>query len=89
MIKLNNINKLEKFDIVYVDGSHRLVDCYTDLILSWELLEHNGMMIIDDYLFNKQNILESPYEAINEFLKKYNNEFTILHKNYRVFLLKH
>ena len=101
MIKLNNENKglkayavqgtgdkLLKFDLIYVDGSHRLLDCYSDLILSWELLEQNGMLIIDDYLFNKNYILESPYEAVNEFLEKYKNKYTLLHKNYRVFLLK-
>ena len=81
-------DKLSKFDLIYIDGSHRLVDCYTDLILSWELLEKNGMMIIDDYLFNKDNILESPYEAVNQFLEKYNNKYTLLHKSYRVFILK-
>ena len=88
MIKLNDKNKLDKYDIIYVDGSHRLLDCYTDLILSWQLLEQNGMMIIDDYLFNKNNILESPYEAVNEFLEKYKNKYTLLHKSYRVFILK-
>ena len=101
MIKLNNENnglkayavqgtgdKLSKFDLIYVDGSHRLLDCYTDLILSWELLEKNGMMIIDDYLYNNDNILESPYEAVNHFLEKYKNKYTLLHKGYRVFLVK-
>ena len=101
IIKLNNDNnglkayavqwtgdKISKFDLIYVDGSHRLLDCYTDLILSWELLEKNGMMIIDDYLFNKDNILESPYEAVNQFLEKYKNKYTLLHKSYRVFLVK-
>jgi predicted O-methyltransferase YrrM len=94
IIKLNNENnglkgdKLLKFDLIYIDGSHRLLDCYVDLILSWELLEKNGMMIIDDYLFNKDNVLESPYEAVNQFLDKYKNKYTLLHKSYRVFLIK-
>ena len=88
MIILNSRNILDKFDIIYVDGSHRLLDCYTDLVLSWELLEKNGLMIIDDYLFNKNNILESPFEAVNEFLNKYENKYTLLSKNYRVFLVK-
>lgn len=101
MIKLNNENnglsayavqgtgdKLSKFDLIYVDGSHRLLDCYSDLLLSWELLEKNGMMIIDDYLFNKDVILESPYEAVNQFLEKYKNKYTLLHKGYRVFIVK-
>ena len=88
MIISNHKNILDKFDIIYVDGSHRLLDCYTDLILSWELLEKNGLMIIDDYLFNKNNILESPFEAVNTFLNKYDNKYILLSKNYRVFLVK-
>uniref|UniRef100_A0A6C0I7Z9 Methyltransferase FkbM domain-containing protein n=1 Tax=viral metagenome TaxID=1070528 RepID=A0A6C0I7Z9_9ZZZZ len=89
LIKLQSLNQIEKFDIIYVDGSHRLLDCFVDLILSWQLLEKNGMMIIDDYLYNKDNILESPYEAVNQFLDKYKNKYTLLHKSYRVFLIKH
>lgn len=88
MIQLQSTDKIQKFDIIYVDGSHRLLDCYIDLILSWQLLDINGMMIIDDYLFNKENILESPFEAVNDFLEKYKNEYILLHKNYRVFIKK-
>jgi len=88
LIKLQSNNQIQKFDIIYVDGSHRLLDCYIDLILSWQLLDKNGMMIIDDYLFNKENILESPFESVNDFLEKYKNEYILLHKNYRVFIQK-
>ena len=88
MIKLNNESngfnedKLLKFDLIYVDGSHRLLDCYSDLILSWELLDKNGMFIIDDYLYNKNIILESPYEAVNQFLEKYKNKYTCISSNF-------
>ena len=84
-IKENNT-----FDFIYVDGSHLLLDCYTDLILSWELLEKNGILAIDDYLYKKEdnNILNSPYEAVNHFLKLYNSKYKILHIGYRVFLEK-
>lgn len=84
-IKVNNT-----FDFIYVDGSHLLLDCYTDLFLSWQLLEKNGILAIDDYLYKKEddNILNSPYEAINHFLKIYNGKYKVLHIGYRVFLEK-
>ena len=78
----------EKFDFIYVDGSHLLLDCYSDLVLSWELLISGGILAIDDYLYKKNNILESPYEAINHFLKRYDGKYKLLNKSYRVFLEK-
>jgi hypothetical protein len=81
----NNI----KFQFIYIDGSHLLLDCYTDLILSWQILDKGGILVIDDYLYKKdENILDSPYEAVNHFLKLFENQYKILHMNYRVFLEK-
>jgi len=84
MVKENN-----KFDFIYVDGSHLAFDCYTDLILSWQLLAKGGILAIDDYLYNSEGaVIDSPFEGINHFLNKYEKEFKILHKDYRVFLQK-
>jgi predicted O-methyltransferase YrrM len=77
------------FDFIYIDGSHLLLDCYSDLILSWKLLEKGGILAIDDYLYNKdQAVINSPFEAVNHFLNKFQKEIKILHKGYRVFLQK-
>jgi predicted O-methyltransferase YrrM len=82
--------KREKYDFIYVDGCHLLLDCYTDLILSWQLLNSGGILAIDDYCFNSDGSepLQSPFESVNHFLKKYDTEIKILHKGYRVFLEK-
>ena len=81
--------KKENFDFIYIDGSHLSFDCYSDLIISWRLLSKGGIVAIDDYLHNSEiDILNSPFEGINHFLKKYQNEIKILHKGYRVFLQK-
>ena len=77
------------FDFIYVDGSHLLLDCYFDLILSWNILEIGGILAIDDYLYKKdENILDSPYEAVNHFLQLFYGKYKILNINYRVFLEK-
>lgn len=79
----------KRFDFIYVDGSHKSFDCYSDLILSWRLLERGGLLAIDDYLYNTEgDVVDSPFEGVNHFLKKYNKEIKILHKGYRVFLQK-
>jgi hypothetical protein len=88
LIKFIKNNKT--FDFIYIDGSHLLLDCYIDLILSWQILEDGGIMVIDDYLYKKNddNILNSPFESVNHFLKIYNGKYNILDINYRVFLEK-
>jgi hypothetical protein len=81
--------KKEIYDFIYIDGSHLSFDCYYDLMISWRLLSKGGILAIDDYLYNSDiDILNSPFEGINHFLKKYQNEIKILHKGYRVFLQK-
>ena len=85
---LNMIKTDENYDFIYVDGSHTLLDCYMDMVLAWNLLNKGGIMGIDDYLLNKSDILNSPFEAVNTFLKKYEKELVVLSKEYRVFLEK-
>jgi hypothetical protein len=57
-------------------------------MLSWRLLKSGGIMGIDDYLWNKHDLLGSPFESVNHFLKKYETEMTVLVKDYRVFIEK-
>jgi hypothetical protein len=87
---LTALNKIQKYNIIYIDGSHTLLDTYSDLILSFELLKVGGLLIIDDYLFDYPygEILERPYDAINKFLDDYNLHIKVLDKGYRVFLEK-
>jgi hypothetical protein len=86
LIKLIKQNKM--FDFIYVDGSHKCLDCYNDMIISWELLNIGGILVID-VIYNKENgILESPFEAVLHFLKKYENKYKILNNEYRLFIEK-
>jgi predicted O-methyltransferase YrrM len=78
-----------EFDFIYVDGSHLLLDCYADLILSWRLLAKGGMLAIDDYLYNaNESAVDSPFEGVNKFLKKHQSEIKVIHIGYRVFVQK-
>jgi predicted O-methyltransferase YrrM len=38
-----------RFDLVYVDGSHRGLDVLVDAALSWPLVEAGGVVVFDDY----------------------------------------
>jgi hypothetical protein len=87
-ILIEMIKNGEMFDFIYVDGSHLMLDCHVDLILSFQVLEKGGMMVIDDYLYNLDKPLESPFEGVNRFLIKMNGRYQVLNKGYRVFLSK-
>jgi tetratricopeptide (TPR) repeat protein len=90
-ILMDMVVRQERFDFIYVDGSHLMLDCYTDLVLSWNLLRPSGILAIDDYCYNLDDnkpITSSPFEAVNHFLAKYGYELSLLHKGYRVFVQK-
>jgi len=90
-VLFNMMKNDEYFDFIYVDGSHLAFDCYLDLVQAWKILNQGGLLAIDDYLYNTTAagaFVDSPFEAVNHFLKKYQNEMKILHKGYRVFLIK-
>ena len=84
------INNNHFFDFIYVDASHKAFDCYSDMVLSWKLLNKNGILGIDDYLYkiNENDNLDRPHEAVNHFLEKYKDEYELINKNYRVFIKK-
>jgi tetratricopeptide (TPR) repeat protein len=85
---LDFVKKDELFDFIYVDGSHLLLDCYLDLFLSWQVLEVNGILGIDDYYYKQDSVLDSPFESVNHFLKVIEGKYKILTKDYRIFIEK-
>ena len=61
---------------------------YLDIEISFELLNKKGILIIDDVPYLKEQILESPYEAVIPFLKRNEGQYRILKNTYRLFLEK-
>ena len=84
------IREGRKYDLIYVDGSHKAFDVYHDAILAWELLNPDGVIIFDDFLWmtGSPNVFEIPYHAILSFLEAYRGEYDVLQMDYRVFLKK-
>lgn len=65
-----------RFDVVYVDGSHQAADVLEDLVLSFPLLRRGGLVICDDYTWQRQglgeeDILDTPKLAIDAFTNIY------------------
>lgn len=56
----------KQFDIIFIDGNHVAPYVLQDAVLSWNLLNKEGIMIFDDYLWGQQNHL-APKPAIDSF----------------------
>lgn len=82
-------NDFEKFDFIYIDGSHVAKDVMSDIVLAWELLKPGGILIADDYLWDhyKEPRL-TPKPALDGFLESYKGSYEILLKGYQVHLKK-
>ena len=91
-VLIDFIKTNQQYDFIYVDGSHKCFDTYSDIILAWSLLSKGGIFIIDDYYYGLDKIKEQPFEypyySINAFLENYTSEYILLNKGYRVFLEK-
>ena len=66
------------FDFIYIDGWHRAEDILKDAILSFRLLDKNGIMIFDDYLWTQPDILQAPKISIDAFTTIFSSKLEIL-----------
>ena len=85
------IKDSQKFDFIYIDGSHTLLDSYKDILYSFILLNEGGIMAIDDYLFNTtegNDKFMSPKLGVDKFIKDFSSKIRILNKDYRMFIEK-
>ncbi len=58
----------ESFDAIYVDGDHRAGPVLLDLACCWRLLKPQGIMILDDYLWELDKpLVDRPQLAIDLF----------------------
>ena len=99
--KLNRINKLKKtsndffinnnetFDLIYVDGDHSYNQVCIDIDNSWKILNKNGILILDDYLWwFYKDLKKNPSSAINKFIIKNYDDFSNMTIWKQVILIK-
>ncbi len=71
--------RVNDFDLIYIDASHYAVDVLTDAVLSFRLLKGGGMMIFDDYLWaGDENIVYYPKIAIDAFTNVFSNHLKLV-----------
>ncbi len=77
------------FDLVYVDGSHHADDVMVDAIGGFDLLNTDGIIIFDDYLWDRRTDPRlKPAVAINRFLRIKRGSYRILSVTTQVILQK-
>ena len=78
-----------RFDIAYMDGSHRAADVYSDGVLTWSMLVSGGIMIFDDYEWAYMPEPRSnPKLGVDSFLKAFDGQYRILHRGFQIALEK-
>ena len=77
------------FDIIFIDASHTAKDVLYDSTLAMKLLNVNGIVIFDDYLWQKlEPIIFTPKPAIDSILNIFKDELNVLYMGYQVIAKK-
>lgn len=77
------------YDVVYVDGDHSAASTYADARLGWDLLDNDGVMILDDYRWGTGlPAAKRPAAGIEAFLWQIAGEYELLHKDQQIVIRK-
>jgi hypothetical protein len=89
-IVLDLVDEHQKFELVYVDGSHRGLDVLVDAALTWPLVEVGGVVVFDDYgwaLLGDDPLLR-PGPAIDAFVGLISDHGDVVFQDRQVALRK-
>jgi predicted O-methyltransferase YrrM len=79
----------ERFDFIYIDGSHHADDVMVDALIAFRQLQVGGVMILDDYLWRYYpRSAENPARAINGFLRLVEGRFECVMAYRQLILVK-
>ncbi|SKA84990.1 Methyltransferase domain-containing protein [Prosthecobacter debontii] len=77
----------QRFDFIYIDADHRAEAVLTDAVLAWPILLPGGVLIFDDYEWEKAG-QKPPKLGIDAFLQVFAGQFEVLHIGWQVILKK-
>lgn len=74
----------DEFDFIYIDADHTDYYPLENAVLAFPLLKAGGIMCFDDYEWDKCNVKES----MDAFLTVYKAHYTLLKKEYQIWIRK-
>lgn len=78
-----------RFDLAYIDGSHRRDEVMANSRGVWQLLDPGGVVIWDDYEWGlEMPLAEHPRPAIDAFLHDHRGHYRRLAKTYQIAIEK-
>ena len=85
----NDCFEIDKFDLIYIDGSHHSDDVVVDAVKSFEMLKVGGLMIFDDYFWKYYDrTIDNPSGAINLFVRLKRNQLEVICFDYQLVVRK-
>lgn len=80
----------ERFDFIFIDGSHFADDVMVDAVMAWRLLRKDGILVFDDYLWRlgRYGRKRNPAHAINLFLRMIAGDYALLHVGHQLAIRK-
>jgi predicted O-methyltransferase YrrM len=93
MISYQGLAKLigmkQNYDFIYIDGNHTAYDTLSDACMAWGLLRSGGVMLFDDYKWNKYPEPQlNPKIGIDAFLNSFEGRYDIIVNNYQLAVKK-
>jgi len=91
---LNTLSKMimngDRFDVIYIDGDHRMLQVLQDAVMSWDILNNDGIMIFDDYMGGSESDPNhsKPRMAVEAFITSVEPSVEILYAKYQVIIRK-
>jgi predicted O-methyltransferase YrrM len=71
----------ETFTFIYIDGSHLVEDIKVDFINCVKILEKDGVMWMDDYLWGDGTSIR---DAVDKLYEEHKDQLRIIHKGYQI-----
>jgi hypothetical protein len=103
LLQLIKEHGVQSFHFIYVDACHNGSHTLEDMVLSWQLLQVGGLMLIDDYTYFRQVPKEQWFEqrlglvhgcfvpchiAMDAFLECYKNQYDLIINNDQIGFIK-
>jgi predicted O-methyltransferase YrrM len=79
-------NNSKTYNFIYIDGCHEIEFIKRDMENSFNILEKDGIMWMDDYGGGDGIIIK---KTMDDFLEKYNGQYELINKGYQLAIRKY